>query len=539
LVDVGDVSISSEALSRRAGRFLALALATLAVSLPGCTGSPPGEHSHLDGADLVSGTSIPRHGVLIVPRAGGPAELRAVEDPTRVRWEGSVALPPSVEAHPLGRSVILRGPGGDIIQFTPSGEILRTLGSVPADAHWIASLGGGGAFVGSGSLLLIDDEWSRELDVRGSVLWAAPASSGRSVALTETPSGLALQVWEAGETDPSTSRPVDSRGPAILTGWGHEVVLPEGDGRVLVGHALPDLAPTERLKLDDPPLVLAASASEHRLFATFATRPRVVAIDRYGWRAAGSTRTADPIREVRPALAGSWLLFFDGSTVWSSVPGGSPAAIPTEWRGDLPFVLPDGRVLGIVGGVVRVFEADGAPAGAVETPGDSWWLPVRWRPRFATPDVRAPDTTRAAPDGGVEPAPSHQSVGLTTTGRVSGRTVALVDASRGAADRPADKPAANRGAVSATVPTGFYAVATSSRELQSLDGLRAALERSGYPTQVLPRVDEANELWYRLMVGPYGSRDEADQAAARLQRQRGISAWIHEVSGPTPGPGGP
>jgi len=81
------------------------------------------------------------------------------------------------------------------------------------------------------------------------------------------------------------------------------------------------------------------------------------------------------------------------------------------------------------------------------------------------------------------------------------------------------------------VSEGFYAVANSSRQLSSLGELRVALETSGYSTHVLPRIDEANDIWYRLLVGPYASRPAAEAVSRELRRQRGIDAWIYEVSG--------
>ena len=46
-----------------------------------------------------------------------------------------------------------------------------------------------------------------------------------------------------------------------------------------------------------------------------------------------------------------------------------------------------------------------------------------------------------------------------------------------------------------------------------------------------PHVDEAGDMWYRLLVGPYISRSSADTVSSELRRERGIDAWIQEIDG--------
>ena len=78
------------------------------------------------------------------------------------------------------------------------------------------------------------------------------------------------------------------------------------------------------------------------------------------------------------------------------------------------------------------------------------------------------------------------------------------------------------------LPGGFYAVALSSRQAESLGQMRELLDASGYSTHVLRRVDEAGDMWHRLLVGPYETQSDAEGAVLELRRERGIDAWIHE-----------
>jgi HlyD family secretion protein len=81
-----------------------------------------------------------------------------------------------------------------------------------------------------------------------------------------------------------------------------------------------------------------------------------------------------------------------------------------------------------------------------------------------------------------------------------------------------------------SVPPGLYAIAASSQQVGSVRNLSEALEDDGYPTLVVPRRDEANELWYRVMVGPYTTRAEVEDILLRLRRERGIQGWVREVA---------
>jgi len=58
--------------------------------------------------------------------------------------------------------------------------------------------------------------------------------------------------------------------------------------------------------------------------------------------------------------------------------------------------------------------------------------------------------------------------------------------------------------------------------------MRELLDGSGYSTPGLRREDEASDIWYRLLVGPYETRPDAEQTALELRRERGIDAWVHE-----------
>ncbi|MXW66358.1 MAG: SPOR domain-containing protein [Gemmatimonadales bacterium] len=489
--------------------------------IAGACGSPPEDQPDpLEGAALVSGTSLERYGLLVIPRDGGVAQFRSIESPSTVRWTGRLPLGSVTAAHSLGSAVVLQRGRRLHLYTTSPVEAETPLPDAPAAGRWIASPQGG-AFVSGDRILAITPTRTAEVTAAGAVHWAAPAAADRVVALVEGAGGPELAVWEAGEPEPAATRTVSTRGPVALAGWGRTVVTASEDGRGLTEWSIPELEPAEGTEIGGAPSALAISPSQHRVFAASVDRPRFTVIDRYDWREVGSSRIEAPIETLRPGMTGDRLVAWDGSNAWSARAGEAGlGAVPGEWRADLPLALPGGAVLVSSGSGLGLLRPDGEVA-AVEGPADAWWLPFRWGRRLpvASAAVVPEDTLEDAEealDALADSVPPGR-IGLLTMGRTEDRrprTQTLGD------PVPGDPPP--------ELPAGFYAVAQSSRQLAALEQVRQLLDGSGYSTHVLRRMDEASEIWYRLLVGPYETRPDAEGAALELQRERGIDAWIHE-----------
>ncbi len=505
-------------------RFGACGLAALFAGPTACGGPPDDQPEPLQGAELVAGTSLARRGLLVVSKTGAPAEFRSTTDPSSIRWTGRLTLPAASAVYSLGPVVVIRHEEGASL-YTPAPESLDPLPEVPAHARWIES-STGGAFVANGWAMTVTSTGSRVVTAEGEILWAAPAASGRAVGLVDVAGSPQLVVWDVDVETPAKTLSVGTRGPMVLAAWGREIVGTTADGRQLLGWSLPDLEPTEALEIDGAPRLLVTSPSQHRVFAA-TERPRLVAVDRYDWRTVGTTRLDEPLKDLRAAVSGEQIVVFDGAAAWTVRAGETGRAqIPGEWRSDLPMPLPGGDVLAVSSAGLRRFASDGSDLGPVEGPVDAWWVPLRWGPRAPVIAVAtAPgDSTEEDP-----PRSTGRGIGLLTMGTASDRSVG---ATRRRLPQDAPDGASSAGLAAAPrVPGGFYAVANSSRRLESLGQLRQSLDGSGYSTHVLPRVDEANETWYRLLVGPYRSRAAADAVVRELRRERGIDAWIHEADG--------
>ncbi len=519
--------------------------ACLALSLvaAACGGTPPqSEQERAHGIELVAGSSLDRHGLLVVPREGGRPQLRSLANPSRVVWSGRTELPSPEEAHPFGRTLVLRDREATAYRYDPSRDALETLSDVPPEAKWIAS-GDGGLFLSREEIFIPGETGVRRLRPEGRVVWAAPAAAGRVIALAEVDGGVEATVWPAEGDDPEARRILAASGASLLTAWGRSLLIAPAGGELLAELTLPGLETGEGTDLGEEPGMLAASPSTHRVFATSTQKPKVLAIDRFRGRVRDLAKFPAPIVEIRPALLDDHLLAHDGESVWLVSPSGRRArVIACEWGPDLPLALPGGAVLGIAAGQLRMWSGGEEEADhAVEGPVEAWWIPIRWAPdrlglQFASGE--APDIEAAAAEAEAEAvtaaASPARTIGLGTRAAVAGQTVSAPpraprDSRRGGLDPERRLRDPESGATSGSIAPGFYAVASSSRQEEGVRELSRALERSGYPARVVSRSDEAAEVWYRVMVGPYGTREAAEETAARLRSERGIQAWIRHI----------
>ncbi|MGH7540727.1 MAG: SPOR domain-containing protein, partial [Gemmatimonadota bacterium] len=507
-----------------------LVLSGVGVSA-GCGGErPPRPEQEASGVDLVAGQALDRSGLLVVPREGGRAVLRSLRDPDITVWTGRTELPASVAVHPAGRTVLLVEEEGQVHRYDPARDQLHALGVVAPDARWIPT-GEGGAFVGSHGVLAVTETDARSLELDRPPLWAAPAAGGSVVGLVAAEGGERVVLWPADTSEPESTGSIGVRRPALVTGWGGTLVGASEDGE-LVALDLPGLETVHEGAVEGGIAALAASPSSHRVYVATADDDEVFAVDRFGWDARELDDLDDAIEAIRPSVIGDYLLVRTAGAVWVLDLDDGAAPVPIEWGEEMPIGLPGGRVLGMRDGRLVIASTDAArqPV-AVEGPAGAWWVPVEWGPGGAVDRVATADGEPAEVAGG--PQDVGRSVGLGTSSRPIGAADEVPVAAPPSPGRPADAmPGAGD-----PVPPGYYAVAASSRQLAGVRSLGQALERSGYPSRVLARRDEADDLWYRLMLGPYRTRGDAEEVVRRLRSERGIRAWIREVTGRGAGTG--
>lgn len=555
--------ISVPGLNSWLGRDFRAAVVAVALVAPGCGGGEAGDASSpppVRGDRLVVGATAEDWGVLVVPRRGGRAELRALDDPARTLWSGRTTLPPTLEARVLdGGTVALRTEEGTVERYDPAVEAVTEIGRVGEDALWWEGTGGVGAWVEreSGSALFVSagDAW--RAPVPAGVLWAAPLGGTDLAAIIGGPGAgrpVVLAAREGPDPVVGTARgggpaaagedgaagsgpePPPLRPPALVTGFGRRLAAVGGDGRSLVVLSLPELETLREIEFDAPVRAAASSSSSHEFYVALGSSPtRLAAYDRLAERSRTLARIEGEVSWIRPAVLGGGLLVGGEAAAWTvRLEGGEAMSLPGRPGPDLPLGLPGGRVLLRIEGAVAVWTpgaGEGGRTNPVTGSADAWWLPVRWRPpapaRVATAGAGDGDPT--AEEG--EPlAPEPDPAGPDREATAAAEEPAVGAPGEPGAE-PRDAPVASPDLTPEAVPPepGFYAIVSSSQRREAIAALVARLAETGFAADIQRHRDEAGELWFRAMVGPYETREQAEAAARQLRRERGLQAWISEV----------
>jgi hypothetical protein len=251
--------------------------------------------------------------------------------------------------------------------------------------------------------------------------------------------------------------------------WG-DVVAVLTDTAVTVFDPLRANRP-RRLKLRGAPLAIAFSASGHRLFVA-TDAPDIESFDRFTLTRVGTIDVPTPATALRADPFGEALLgqTDDGVLVASQGDEGTARVVPGDWRDDLPAAAPDGTLLVARNNdVVALSAGDDKPAGRVQGGARDRWLIVPWDPRRPVLRLAAQQAPGPAPA-----APGQQ----------------------------------------------IYLQVSSTSNAQWAEGLAQDLRTAGMRASVLAPTT-ADEM-YRVVIGPYASRDEAET----IGRTLGMPYWI-------------
>jgi DedD protein len=147
----------------------------------------------------------------------------------------------------------------------------------------------------------------------------------------------------------------------------------------------------------------------------------------------------------------------------------------------------------------------------------------------------APPTERVTAPAAIPPAvnPPAESVKVTpqesTVGRTPGRNPAPPQAKTATATPPAPQhaaavPATSQQAASAGAPgevgEGITLQVAALRSKQDADALVNILKGRGYPVfLVTPEYAHANDNLFRVQVGPFKTRDDAEKVRTKLSRE--------------------
>lgn len=279
-----------------------------------------------------------------------------------------------------------------------------------------------------------------------------------------------LTVFAAGA--PARTIPLPA-GSAAATAAGDLVAVAADSEVVLLDPARPERA--RHLELSGHARDVAFSPSGHRLYVA-QDRPALREYDRFGDRWRGAIDLPGPARAVRSVLYGTHLLVrpAEGDSVWVLDPAlrAQVAAVAASWGPDLPLVAPRAALVVRRAGDVVSLDLEGAEPrerGRVADGARDLWLVVGWAP------------PRSATD--------------TLAGALGADSIAY-------------------GSGDSTPGARLFLQVSSSRNAEWARELATKISDAGVEATVL-RPGPGEDV-YRVVVGPYATRDEADSAGRGL-----------------------
>ncbi len=282
-----------------------------------------------------------------------------------------------------------------------------------------------------------------------------------------------------------------------------------GGNEVVIAVRTRDLAKALEVDIGDPVTAIAATPSGDRLFVAVENEALLRVVDRFEEGVKGKITLPGLPRALRMDPLGRVLLARGGADSVYVISLGSDAVtgvVRSEWRGDLPLVLPDGAIATARGeDVIFAHPSSLADMKTVEGGARQFWYTMRWngfRPRAAGLDQPVQFRT-SAPRDSVDYADSAAA-------RDVGRDVAR-DIGRDTARRDTT--------TSAVFTVSFAAVLDEKQARQVASRIRADGETPRITTS-----DRAGKTLYRVVLGPYPSRADAE----RVGKASGQSYWIFE-----------
>jgi YVTN family beta-propeller protein len=355
-------------------------------------------------------------------------------------------------------------------------------------------------------------DWS--FDPPSPARWVFPQPNGALVIAGNE--GRKTSLWLIQPTDDevlqTASLPLISRG--VRTQIGDRIYFTVDSG--LIGVRTRDLGIVKSIPMKSPVQAVVPTPSGDRLYVAMKDANQLAVIDRYTEAVTETVALPGPASELRMDPLGQNILArpaTEGDSAWVIGVGSDRVngTIQTAWRADLPGFAP-GRTIATVRGDDVVFvDANSFAQRAVVNGGASdFWFFVAWngfRPRPA--ELDRPVTF----DTPVTSQPGDSTAGVTRNDSIP--SPPLRDASPTMVEPPRP-PATAKGYV-----VSFAAVLTEQKANETAVGISV--------NGVRPRVVQGqtgSTTIYRVVLGPYSSREEAE----RVGRDSRRPFWIYEES---------
>lgn len=357
----------------------------------------------------------------------------------------------------------------ELTRYTPSGGDWRFKPPLPAHALYAQ---------GDGSLIVAGAKGDR------AIVWRVRPPN-QAVA-----DSLSFDIGGDSKTlAPSIGRTAGSVGDRVFFGGNEEVVAVRSR----------DLTKALEVDLGDPVRAIAATPSGDRLFVALDDDKSVRIVDRFEEGVKGKISLPGPARALRMDPMGRVLLAQGSGDSVYVVSLGSDEVIGvlrTTWRGDLPLVMADASIAYERGDdVVLAHPTTLADMRTIEKGAKDFWYTLRWngfRPRAAGLDQPVQFRTSAPRDSSDLPT----------------RPDSVASPSR-------DSAAEQNGAF-----TVSFAAVLDEKQAKNV----ASRIRVDGQSPRITTTERAGKTLYRVVLGPYPTRAEAD----RVGKASGQSYWIFE-----------
>ena len=389
-----------------------------------------------------------------------------------------------------------------------------------------------GEVVAEGSAVFSLDAQGRVLRLTPVATWNWPVPGGASglipnpdgslLLLTNRPGGTTVRRVVPPETRVIDSATVPPVRLAARTPVGDRVWFVTDSG--LVSLAMRDLSRAFALPLSDSVIAMTPTPSGDRVFLATG-RARLLVIDRYAEAERGAIELPAPAAALRMDPDGRYLLVraqgADSVFVVSIGTSRVVNTLATPWRGDLPLVTPDGRVLVAQGLDAVLMDAESGRermryrGGAADI-----WALVRWngfRPRAAGLDRPVQFEEFAADSAAADSALAALLAARYGDLSAVGRAAPLPPTPR--QGQIYEPPPRRDPSIHGTWTVSFATLLAEDRARAMADSIVV----NGRRARVVTGDRDGVPVW-RVLLGPFDSRQDAERAGMASR----LSYWVFE-----------
>ncbi|MEP7066755.1 MAG: SPOR domain-containing protein [Gemmatimonadota bacterium] len=507
---------------------LALAL-VLVAACRGAERRPPVKST--DSTTVSASANGPDQLVLRFPRNGGVARAFAYPRVDSVVWSASGKTP--VRARLLGfddgaGAVLGEDEKGGLVRVDlrrrdvtrdPATKLSNFVSADGSAAYGIAADGSVTRLTPAGSWTFKPPSPAHDV---------VPQPDGTLLVLANR--GLGTMVWLI---HPPDDRIADSVllprvSKAIRTPAGDRIYFPVDSG--LVGVRGRDLQIVPSVKLPHRPRAVVTSPSGDRIYAASDSSHEMLVVDRYSGNISAHIPLPSAALALRMDPTGRYVLAraSEGDTAYvvSVSTDRMLGAVPTVWRPDLPAVAPNGWLALVRGKDVVLVDAETlATKRAVVGGASDDWMFISWngfRPRAASLDQPVTFESGNSVQRDTSENPFSGASPKSDTVKVDNGS--LDKAKPAAPPRPAAPPVATHAGDSAPPrQSGFTVQFAALRAEEAANDILHQVHVTGATPRLVATTRDGVTI-YRVVIGPYPTREEAE----RIAHTSGKSYWVYE-----------